>query len=431
MNEAAKMKLASMDVSEEKRDELKHLLGEAFPEVLAEGRIDFDQLKRAIGEWIEPGKERFGLSWPGKAECMKIIQQPSFATLKPVRGDSIDFDTTENLFIEGDNLEVLKLLQKTYFGKIKMIYIDPPYNTGNEFIYPDKYAETLDTYLEYTNQLDESGNRFTTNSDTSGRYHSRWLNMMMPRLYLAKNLLREDGMIFVSIDDNEIHHLRMLMDDIFGPESWLGTIVWKRRQVSDNRNITNVSVDHEYMLCYSHPAGRLLGSDKDLSKYKNFDGDPRGPWMSDNLTGLANKEQRPNLHYDVVNPKTGDRYPPLASRGWAYGPETMERMIEEGRILWPSSVEGRPRLKRFLSSLRAEVTGFSRFRDFGYTTDGTREIARLFGEKVFDFAKPVSALKEICRQGTSSNNGDIVLDFFAGDLYDRPGRDGVKSGRRR
>ncbi len=413
-NEPEKMSPASMDVAAEKRDELKHCLGQAFPDVFAEGAIDFDQLKRVLGEWVDPGKERFGLNWPGKAECMKIIQQPSVATLKPVSAESVEFGATENLFIEGDNLEVLKLLQKSYFGKIKMIYIDPPFNTGNEFIYPDNYAETLDTYLDYTNQTDASGKRFSTNSDTAGRFHSRWLNMMLPRLYLAKNLLREDGMIFVSIDDHEVHHLRQLLDDIFGAESWLGTIIWKRRQVSDNRNVTNVSVDHEYMLCYGHPASKLFGADKDLSKYKNPDNDPRGPWMSDNLTGLATKEQRPNLHYDVVNPETGDKYPPLASRGWAYGPESMAKLIADRRILWPSSLDGRPRLKRFQDTLRSDVTGFSTFRDFGFTTDGTREVTRLLGEKLFDFAKPVAALKEICKQSTSTEGHDIVLDFFAG-----------------
>jgi adenine-specific DNA-methyltransferase len=168
------------------------------------------------------------------------------------------------------------------------------------------------------------------------------------------------------------------------------------------------------MLCYGHPAAKLFGADKDLSKYKNPDNDPRGPWMSDNLTGLATKEQRPNLHYDIVNPETGDRYPPLASRGWAYGPETMAKLIADRRILWPSNVDGRPRLKRFQDTLRSEVTGFSTFRDFGFTTDGTREVTRLFGEKLFDFAKPIAALKEVCKQSTSADGHDIVLDFFAG-----------------
>lgn len=206
-----KMPLTSMDVAEEKREALKRCLGAAFPEVFAEDRIDFDQLRRALGDWVDPGKERFGLAWPGKAECMKIIQEPSVATLKPVREESVNFEETENVFIEGDNLEVLKLLQKAYFGKIKMIYIDPPYNTGKEFIYPDKYAETLETYLAYTGQIDDEGRKFSTNAELAGRYHSRWLNMMYPRLYLARNLLRDDGVIFISCDDHEANNLRSLM----------------------------------------------------------------------------------------------------------------------------------------------------------------------------------------------------------------------------
>ena len=185
-----KMPLTSMDIAAEKRDALKEL----FPEVFSEDKIDFDQLKRVLGEWVESGKERFGLTWPGKAECMRIIQSPSIATLKPDREQSVNFDETENVFIEGDNLEVLKLLQKSYFGKVKMIYIDPPYNTGKEFIYPDKYAENLETYLAFTNQVDGKGKRFSTNTDSGGRYHSVWLNMIYPRLYLARNLLRNDGL---------------------------------------------------------------------------------------------------------------------------------------------------------------------------------------------------------------------------------------------
>ena len=182
-----KMPLTSLDITAEKREELRRALASTFPEIMAEDRIDFDQLKRALGEWVEPDRERFGLNWPGKAACMKVIQAPSVGTLKPCTEESVDWDTTQNVFIEGDNLEVLKLLQKAYFGKIKMIYIDPPYNTGNDFIYPDKYAETLDTYLEYTGQMDSEGRKFSTNTDSSGRFHSRWLSMMYPRLYLAKN----------------------------------------------------------------------------------------------------------------------------------------------------------------------------------------------------------------------------------------------------
>ena len=233
MNQSQKMPLTSIDVAAEKRKELKGVLGETFPEVFAEGAVDFDQLKRVLGAWVDPGKERFGLNWPGKAQCMKIIQQPSAATLKPIRAESVDFDTTGNLFIEGDNLEVLKLLQKAYFGKIKMIYIDPPYNTGNEFIYPDKYAETLETYLAYTGQVDGAGRKFSTNTDASGRFHSRWLNMMYPRLYLARNLLREDGAIFVSISDHELSSLRQICDLVFGEENFVAQLVWKSRKFPD------------------------------------------------------------------------------------------------------------------------------------------------------------------------------------------------------
>ena len=229
-----KMPLTSLGIAEEKRELLKKCLAAVFPEAVAEEKIDFGQLKRVLGEWVEPDRERFGLNWPGKAACMKVIQAPSVGTLKPCPKESVNWDTTENLFIEGDNLEVLKLLQKAYFGKVKMIYIDPPYNTGKEFIYPDKYSETLDTYLEYTGQKDSEGRKFATNSETSGRFHSRWLNMMYPRLYLAKNLLSKDGLIFISINDNEARNLRSLLDQIFGEENFIAQLVWNTEGHTDN-----------------------------------------------------------------------------------------------------------------------------------------------------------------------------------------------------
>ena len=231
------MPLTSLDIAEEKRELLKKCLAAAFPEAVAEDKIDFDQLKRVLGEYVEPDRERFGLNWPGKASCMKVIQAPSIGTLKPCPQESVDWDTTKNLFIEGDNLEVLKLLQKAYFDKVKMIYIDPPYNTGNEFIYPDKYAETLETYLEYSGQKDSEGRRFSTNTDTSGRYHSRWLSMMYPRLYLAKNLLRQDGRIFISIDDNEQANLKVVCDQIFGEENFVASIAWQKVFAKKNKGI--------------------------------------------------------------------------------------------------------------------------------------------------------------------------------------------------
>jgi adenine-specific DNA-methyltransferase len=247
-----KLPLTTLDIATEKREELRRLLAATFPEIMSEDKIDLDQLKRVLGEWVEPDRERFGLNWPGKAACMKVIQTPSVGTLKPCPGESVDWDTTQNVFIEGDNLEVLKLLQKAYFGKIKMIYIDPPYNTGKEFIYPDKYSESLDTYLEYTGQKDSEGRKFSTNTESSGRFHSRWLNMMYPRLYLAKNLLKQDGLIFVSVDDHEISSLRMMMDQIFGEENFTAQLVWNTEGHTDNQ--FDVKVMHEYILVYARDA---------------------------------------------------------------------------------------------------------------------------------------------------------------------------------
>jgi adenine-specific DNA-methyltransferase len=409
MTEPKKMELTSMDVAAEKREELKRALGQAFPEVFAEGSIDFDQLKRVLGEWVEPGKERFGLNWPGKAECMKVIQQPSIATLKPVRNESVNFDETENLFIEGDNLEVLKLLQKAYFGKIKMIYIDPPYNTGGQFIYPDKFSENLDTYLNYTNQVDGEGNKFSTNTDTVGRYHSNWLNMMYPRLYLARNLLQDDGLIFISIDDNEDANIRKLCDDVFGEENFISTFVWKSRQNKDNRPEKGVSIDHEYIVCYGR---RVRGDERDASQYSNPDNDPRGDWASANMVGLATKDRRPNLHFDLVDPDTGINYG-CPDMGWRYDPNTMTRLIAEKRILWPATADGRPRRKAFFQELSGEFTGVSSIVGVDtYTRDGTAEIKQLFGYRAMDFPKPVALIRELIEQGANSNC--IVLDFFAG-----------------
>ena len=411
MTESTKLDLRSHDISAEKRDELLRL----FPEIRTEdGQIDFERLKLALGEAVDIGKERYGLTWPGKAESFKAIQTPSVGTLRPVRDESINFDTTENLIVEGDNLEVLKLLQKSYLGKVKMIYIDPPFNTGNDFIYPDNYTESLQTYLEYTGQVDAQGKKFGTNTDSDGRFHSKWLNMMYPRLYLARNLLRDDGVMFISIDDNEFDNLRKLCAEIFGDESILGVIVWRRRQVPDNRNLNKFSTDHEYVLAVQRGSGVLIGQAKDLTKYENPDNDPRGPWMSDNLTGLANAQERPNLHYDIIDPETGIRYPPLASRGWAYEQSRMKTLISEGRILWPQDPEGRPRLKRFLNDIRSRFTGFSSVQNPGYTTDGTRELESLFGEKILEFPKPTKLLKLLIAQSTSAREGEVILDFFAG-----------------
>lgn len=404
-----KLPLTSHDIAADRLEQFRTL----FPEVFSEGKIDHDALHRALGQWIDPGKERFGLSWPGKAECMRVIQSPSVGTLLPMPEESVNFDTSENLIIEGDNLEVLKLLQTSYYGKVKMIYIDPPYNTGNEFIYPDNYREGLDEYLKFSGQVDAEGYKTSTNTETGGRYHSKWLSMMYPRLFLAKNLLRDDGVIFVSIDDNEVHNLRGLMNEVFGEESFLISFVWQRRQMSDSRNEDRASTDHEYVLCYKRQDFKLKGTAIDKSKYSNPDNDPRGSWFSADLTGLANKQERPNLHYDLVNPKTGISHPPSPTRGWSCAPETMAKLIAEDRIIWPPKPEGRPRHKKFLNEVTRHETGFSSWLNVGQTTEGTRAIQLIFDEKIFPFSKPLSLIKALIEQATEDHSG-IIMDFFAG-----------------
>lgn len=421
MSEPEKAELKSMDVAEDKRQQMAQM----FPEVITETRtpdgkltraVDFEKLKAVLGtfsEVLEHQKERYGMTWPGKNECLKIIQQPSIATLKPCREESVNFDTTENLFIEGDNLEVLKLLQKAYYGKVKMIYIDPPYNTGKEFIYPDKYAETLDTYLAYTGQVDAEGRQFSTNTEAEGRFHSKWLNMMLPRLYLARNLLKEDGVICVSISDHEVAALRTIMNDIFGQENFISQIVWKSRQFPDARAKTHVSTDHEYVVVFTKSDTRgFRGIERDESKFANPDSDERGDWMSRSILGLATRDQRPNLHYPIVDPVTGNSFEPPPTTGWRYARERMESLIREGRIIFPATAEGRPREKKFRAELMDEFVSFPSIVDDVYTSHGTAEVRDIFGFQIFDFPKPSDLIRRFVDQ--LAQEDDIILDFFSG-----------------
>jgi adenine-specific DNA-methyltransferase len=404
-----RISLQSIDPNFDRSNQLASL----FPEAVSDGKIDFEKLKAVLLGSAETERERFGLSWAGKSEAVRAVRYPSLGTLKPCREESVDFDATGNMIIEGDNLEVLRLLQQSYFGKIKMIYIDPPYNTGNDFIYPDNFRDGLHDYLVYTGQL-ENGSRTTTNGDSSGRFHSRWLSMMYPRLFLSKNLLRDDGLIFASIDEHEAHHLRSVMDEVFGEESRVATLIWKRRINVDSRSKSGVSDDHEYVLVYGRGGQpNLRGQDIDLAKYKNPDNDPRGPWASDNLLGLATKDQRPNLHYDLVDPASGIVYP-CAETGWRYSRETMARLIAAGKIMWPASAGGRPRLKRFQGELSDELTGLSSLLDTAANVRGTKELMDLFdGRVVMDFPKPTDLLRLLVRQSNSYRDS-VVLDFFAG-----------------
>lgn len=409
MDKMEKLELAtdgsSMDIVQDNIAKLKQL----FPDVFSEGKIDFEKLQETLGEYTEDKEERYNFSWHGKTQAKRIAQTVSTGTLRPCKEESKHWESSQNLFIEGDNLEVLKLLQKSYHNKVKMIYIDPPYNTGKEFIYPDNYRDNLDTYLEYTGQKDNEGRKFGTNADTSGRYHTNWLNMMYPRLKLARNLLRDDGVIFISIDDNEVTNLRKLCDELFGEEHFLAQFIWKSRQNKDNRSVNGASIDHEYVLCYGR---NIRGSERNLSGYANPDSDPKGEWTSANMVGLATADRRPNLHYDLINPDTGHNYG-CPKMGWRYDKSTMARLINERLIIWPNSPGGRPRRKAYLSDLSSEYTGFSSIigNDI-YTRNGTADMDSLFSERIMDFPKPKDLIKEVIIQAECCK--EIVLDFFSG-----------------
>lgn len=407
---------ASPNPADERRAQLAALIPEAF----SEGKLDLAALKRALGESVViEGGERYALTWAGKSDAYKVLQTPSTATLRPERDKSVNFDQAQHVFIEGENLEVLKVLQKAYFGKVKLIYIDPPYNTGSDsFIYPDRFQESKEDYLKRINDLADDGTLmregfFRKNSKENGHYHSNWLSMMLPRLYIARNLLREDGVIFVSCDDNEVHNLRCLMNEVFGDENFVAQFVWKARQFTDARATTNVSTDHEYLLAYSRTSDfSLRGIERDESKFANPDNDPRGPWMSRSMLGLATKDQRPNLHYEIVEPNTGRVFPPNPATGWRYSEEKMKEMIREGRVLFPAKDDGRPREKKFRQEMQSEFIAFRSIIDGVHTADGTQEVRELFGAEVFPFPKPSGLIAQIAEQVLGDQ--DVFVDFFAG-----------------
>ncbi len=411
-----RLDLKSQSISKEQKEKLRQL----FPEVFTEDTIDFEKLRLTLGADAETVKERFGLTWSGKAECFRIIQEPSIGTLKPAKGESVDWDTTENLFIEGDNLETLKLLQKSYYGKVKMIYIDPPYNTGNEFIYPDKFSETLDTYLSYSGQVDAEGKKFSTNTETSGRYHSNWLDMMYPRLFLARNLLRDDGVIFISIDDHEVHNLREIMNEIFGEENFVATIAWQKKYApsSDDQGIANM---HEYILVFSKSQefqrGFLPRTETQLNRYTNLDKDPRGDWASDNYLSNKSKAERPTLYYPILHPKTGKEVWPPEHAVWRYSRTNHEVMVKENRLYWgPNFDYERPRLKRFKSELKSGIVPSTWWphTEAGHNDEAKKHLAELMGaQSTFSNPKPIRLIKRLLQIGTPDDSS-IVLDFFGG-----------------
>ncbi len=420
-----KMKMQSKDRTQENFEKLAALFPNAVTETITgydedgkaiiERAIDKDVLQQEISAVVVEGRdERYQFTWPDKKKSILAANAPIRKTLRPCREESVDFDNTENLYIEGDNLDVLKLLQETYLGKVKMIYIDPPYNTGHDFVYNDDFKENTDEYMENSGQLDEEGNRLFQNTESNGRFHTDWLNMLYPRLKIARDLLSDDGVIFISIDDNEQENTKKICDEVFGPDNFVACFVWKSRQNKDNRNLTGVSIDHEYIMCYSKTFGnrKLKGADRNTHQYQNPDNDPRGPWTSANMAGLLSEDQRPNCHYDLINPATGINYG-KPKMGWRYDQHTMERLISENRIIWPTTPDGRPRRKSFLSEVSNVLPGFSSvIGESTYTRTATKCIEELFDHRIFEFSKPEQIVRILIDQTTSEH--DIILDFFSG-----------------
>lgn len=437
-DEPKKLDLRSYNIAEEKREELMRL----FPEIRTEdGKIDFERLKRVLGETVDAGKERYGMNWPGKAECFRTIQTPSLGTLCPCPEESVNFDASENVFIEGDNLEVLKLLQKSYLGKVKMIYIDPPYNTGNDFIYPDNYTESLDTYLEYTGQIDAEGHKFGTNTEADGRFHSKWLNMMYPRLYLARNLLREDGVIFISIDENEVTNLKRLVVDIFGEENFIGAIanVNNPKGRSDDKFVATA---HEYIIIAARnkSVARVYGFEPEENITRRYNKlDQHGKrYREIDLRKTGDEDRRvdrPDMfYYFYFNQTSGvlrvskekDTKPneieiiPLREDGvegrWRWGLDTTRAQIGSllarympNRKIWgvfeKDYLHGRPPVK---------ATSAWMFKDVNSERGSEQLIELGFAKEVFPRPKPVGTMRRVLEMGTFPDEPAVVLDFFAG-----------------
>lgn len=406
----------SPDVFAENIEHMKRL----FPEVFAEGKMDFDALKQLLGGASDDREEKFGLNWHGKRRARQLALTPSAGTLRPCPEDSVEWDTTRNLMIEGDNLEVLKLLQKSYTGKVKLIYIDPPYNTGKDFVYPDNFQDNIKNYLELTGQTDGAGRKLSSNTEVSGRFHTDWLNMMYPRLRLARNLLRDDGVLVVSIDDHEESNLRALLNETFGEENAVVGVVWEKR-VSPANDAKWFSTDHDFLLVYAKDKEawrpqRLQRSGEQLAYYKNPDNDPRGPWNSATYTCNKTKDERPNLYYPITNPNTKREVWPKETAVWKYGADVTAQYQKENRLFWGADGHAAtPRVKLFLSDMDNVVPrSVWSYDDAGHTQEATGELQELFGgAQVFDSPKPVRLLRRII-EVSGAKSGDIILDFFAG-----------------
>lgn len=424
MDRPNRMKLQSADGAQLNLDALYKIAPSCFTEVAAPGTggvkrvINFDVLRQLLGDnAVEDAPEAYEFNWVGKQAARAEVLEPTKKTLRPVKEDSVDWDNTQNLYIEGDNLEVLKLLQKSYLGKVKMIYIDPPYNTGNDFVYHDDFAMSADEYAEASGAVDELGNKYIKNMDSNGRFHSDWCSMIYSRLMVARSLLTEDGVIFISIDDNENYNLRKICDEIFGSSNFIAEIVWERAYAPINM-VKHFSKSHDYILCYAKDINKpvcngLPRPESTNAKYSNPDNDPRGLWRTDNLSvGPV----VPSKVYEIITPSGRVCLPPKG-RCWLYTKERYEEMVADNRIWFGENGDNVPAPKRFLSEVKQGLTPMTiwKYTDVGHTQDSMRELRDLFdGEKVFDYSKPVKLMKQIVRLYTNSNENDIILDFFSG-----------------
>ena len=377
--------------------------------------IDFEKLKQNLSDSVMSERaERYQFTWPDKSKAILLANSPVNATLRPCREDSVDFDNTQNLYIEGDNLDVLKCLKETYLHKVKMIYIDPPYNTGNDFVYEDDFAQSSEEYLANSGQFDEQGNRMFTNAESNGRFHTDWLNMIYPRLKVARDLLTDDGVIFISIDDNEVENLRKVCDEVFGERNFVGNIIWQSRTSISNDD--EISTNHNHTIVYSKKREYLTfgGEDIDESDYINPDNDPRGPWK---LVPIDANHVGGDTNYPIRNPKTGIDYYPPNGRIWCYNKATLENLMKDNRIKFGITDESSPKRKLFLYERKAKgdsKTPSSLLLDAGTTKSGTTEIMSLFdNKKVFDYPKPTTLIMRLMQYGFLRDN-DIIIDFFSG-----------------
>ena len=407
----------STDVVTENLEKLEML----FPEVFAEGQVDFEVLKQLLGSAVNDREKKYGLIWHGKRQARQLALTPSTGTLRPCPEESVDWESTQNLMIEGDNLEVLKLLQKSYAGKVKLIYIDPPYNTGKDFVYPDDYRDNIRNYLELTGQLDSENRKLSSNTEASGRFHTDWLNMIYPRLKLARNLLREDGAIFVSIADHEVHNLRCVMDEVFGEENFVATVIWQKI-FSPKNSARHFSEDHDYIPVYAKDIDtwerELLPRTKEMeARYTNPDNDPRGPWTSGDVSARNYYGQGT---YSVTCPSGRLISGPPPGTYWRVSKERFDDLDRDGRIWWGEDGNNIPRLKRFLSDVQAGRVPQTLWRhdEVGHTQAAKKELLAFtdstVSNVVFDTPKPTRLVRRMLQIATSQPGNDIVLDFFAG-----------------